>query len=260
MLTVYQKAVLGILAGGIIVLALVVSAKSSVASPSILAGGGGPLTLVTQGHQGGPVPGIVVTGEAKLNYRPDVAYLTLGAVTQAPTAAAAQASLSDHIAKVLERAKSLGIAERDIANGGYSIQPMYAYGDNQPPRITGFQASQQVVITLRDVNAVGRALDELVKDDGATTAALRFGLSAGKDPETDARTRAIEDARAKAEAMARAAGVRLAGAISITEVGSAGIYEGRDFAVPAAAPKTAVPTGDVELTIRMQVQFGIVSP
>lgn len=263
MLTLFQKAVLGMFAGGIVVLALVISAKSTFASPSVLAGGGGPLTVVTQGSQGGPVPGIVVVGEAKLNYRPDVAYLTVGAVTQAPTAAAAQASLTSHIDKVVARAKALGIPDRDIANGSYSIQPMYAYGDNQPPRITGFQASQQMVITLRDVNRVGAALDELVKEDGATTVSLSFGLSAGKDPETDARTRAIEDAKAKAEVMARAAGVRLTGAISISEVSGGGpvYYKGFDAAMPVPAPRAAaIPTGDVELTIRMQVQFGIVAP
>lgn len=261
MLTFFQKAVLGTLAGGIVVLALVVSAKSSLASPSVLAGGASPLTVVTQGSQSGPVPGIVVVGESKLNYRPDVAYLTLGAVTQAATAAAAQASLTQHIDKVIARAKALGIPDRDVANGSYSIQPMYAYGDNQPPRITGFQASQQIVVTLRDVNKVGGALDEMVKDDGATTASLSFGLSAGKDPETDARTRAIEDAKAKAEAMARAAGVRLGGAISVSQVSGGAIpeyYKGMDaVAAPRAA---AIPTGDVELTIRMQVQYAIVAP
>lgn len=260
MLTLFQKAVLSVLAGSVLVLALVISAKGSfAATPSI---GGGTVTLVNPGPQGGPPPGIVVVGEAKLDYKPDVAYLTLGAVTQAPTAQAALEDLSRHIATMLERAKGLGIADKDIAHATYAIQPQYTYAQNQPPRLSGYQANQQVVVTLRNVTTVGKAIDALVRDDSATTASVRFALASGKDPELDARTRAIADARAKAEAMAQAAGVRLGGAISITEVGSVGAqpYYGAFKGAFADAPQRTpadLPTGTVEQTIRMQVQFAI---
>ncbi len=260
MLTLFQKAVLGILAVGFVVLALVLSAKTSFASAPVL-GGSGPLAVVTQGNQGGPPPGIVVVGEAKLDYHPDVAYLTLGAVAQAQTAQAALDDLSRHVAALLQRAKALGIADKDIAHASFNLQPQYAYAPDKAPRITGYQAAQQVVIALRDVNAVGKTLDALLKDDAATTASVRFGLASGKDPELDARTRAIEDARAKAEAMAKAAGVRLGSAISISEVGSIApqpySFDRAGFAAPAAAPMPQIPTGNVEQTIRMQVQFAI---
>ncbi len=259
MLTLFHKAVLGVLAGGFIVLALVMSAKGSFASTATI--GGGPLTVVTQGNQGGPPPGIVVMGEAKLEYHPDVAYLALGAVTQAQTAQAALEDLSRHIAALLQRAKALGVADKDIAHANYSLQPQYAYAPDRAPRITGYQAAQQVVITLRDVTAVGKALDALLKDDAATTASVRFAIASGKDPELDARARAIEDARAKAEAMAKAAGVRLGSAVSISEVGSVTPqpygFDRAGFAAPVPAPMPQVPTGNVEQTVRMQVQFAI---
>ncbi|OLC55455.1 MAG: hypothetical protein AUH85_09250 [Chloroflexi bacterium 13_1_40CM_4_68_4] len=256
MFTLFQKTVLGVLAGGFVVLALVVSAKGSFASTGAI-GSGGPLTLVTQGNQGGPPPGIVVVGEAKLDYRPDVAYLTLGAVAQAPTAQAAMDDLSRHIATMLQRAQGSGIADRDVAHANYTIQPQYSYSQNQPPKLSGYQATQQVVVTLRDVSAVGKTLDALLKDDAATTASVRFSLASGKDPELDARARAIADARSKAEAMANAAGVRLGAAVSITEVAGASNYSGNERFAPAAAPMPQVPTGDVQTTIRMQVQFAI---
>ncbi len=254
-MTAFQKAVLGVLAVGLVGIALILSTKTSFAAgPGF---GGGPITLVTTG--GGPTPGIVVVGEAKLNYRPDVAYVTFGAVAQAATAEAAQTELAARLSKVLARAKALGIPDQDIANGGYSITPQYAYDRGTAPRITAYQASQQVVLTLRDVSAVGKVLDALVQGDGATTASLRFGFSAGKDPELDARARAIADARDKAEAMARAAGVRLGSAISINDASAPSPYRG-EFDVAAGKgplPSTQVPTGDVELTVRMQVQFAI---
>ena len=259
MLTTFQKAVLAVLAIGVVAIALVIAAKAPALAATPLVGSAGPLTVLTQGG-GGPTPGIVVVGEAKLSYKPDIAYLTLGAVEQAATAEAAQAQLATRLQKVFDRAKSLGISDSDIANGTYNIQPQYAYKDGNPPRITGFQAAQQVVVTLKDVKSVGKVIDVIVRDDGATTASVRFALAAGKNPELDARARAIQDARDKADAMARAAGVRLGSAISVSEVGSPS-YSGADLAfkgaVPAAAPSTQIPTGDVELTVRMQVQFGI---
>ena len=258
MLTLFQKAVLAILGIGVAAIALVLAAKPAALAATPVVGSGGSLALVTQ--PGGPAPGIVVIGEAKLSYKPDIAYLTLGAVEQAATAEAAQTQLAARLARVFERAKALGIDERDIASGGYSVQPQYVYKEGTPPRISGYQAAQQVVLTLRDVKAVGRALDAIVRDDGATTAAVRFALAAGKDPELDARTRAIQDARDKADAMARAAGVRLGAAVSVTEVGSPMVYGDFGYKVvaqPATRPPTDVPTGDVELTVRMQVQFAI---
>ena len=258
MLTTYQKAALGILAIGVFAVALVIAAKGPALAATPIVGSGGQITLVTQGNQGGPPPGIVVVGEAKLSYRPDVAYLTLGAVEQAATAAAAQTQLATRMAKLFEAAKQRGIQDRDIANGGYSITPLYAYSQDKAPRITGYQAQQQAVVTIRDVNAVGKTLDALVRDDAATTASLQFALSAGKDPMLDARARAIQDAKDKATAMANAAGVRLGAAISISEIQSSspmkyGAFDGRT----AAGAPTQVPTGDVELTVQMQVQFGI---
>ncbi|OLC55457.1 MAG: hypothetical protein AUH85_09260 [Chloroflexi bacterium 13_1_40CM_4_68_4] len=113
-------------------------------------------------------------------------------------------------------------------------------------------------MTLRDVTAVGKALDALLKDGAATTASLRFGLAPGKDPELDARQRAIADARAKAESMARAASVRLGAALSVVEVSV-------DPRAPAYFDRTtytkqvraSVPTGDVDAIMRLQVQFAI---
>ena len=260
MLTLFHKTVVLVLAIGLLVIAFVLASKTNVAAAPVIAPPPAPVTLVAPGAQA-PPPGIVATGEAKLAYHPDVAYLTLGSVSQAPSAQTAQARLSERIANLLARAKDLGIADRDIAHAAYNIQPQYTYAQNQPPRLSGYEASQQVLVTLRDVTGVGKALDELLKDDAATTPSVRFALASGRDPQLDARQRAIEDARAKAEAMARAAGVRLGAAVSVIEAGSdprAPVYVNRTTFTKNVKP--VVPTGDIDLVMRLQVQFTIVGP
>jgi len=174
------------------------------------------------------------------------------------TAADAQAQAAERVTRILDRAKQLGIADQDTKNAGYSIQPQYASGPNQAPKITGYQATQQVTLTYRKVDDAGRALDVLVQNDGATSATLQFALSDPKAAQADARAKAIADARSKAQAMADAAGVRLGAAISVSDQSASPVvFDGtRSVAAPAPA-QTQIPVSNLDIVIRVTVQFAI---
>ncbi|MEK7859947.1 MAG: SIMPL domain-containing protein, partial [Chloroflexota bacterium] len=156
--------------------------------------------------------------------------------------------------------KTLGIAEKDTKTASYRIEPQYAYDKGEAPRITGYQAVQLVTLTLRKVDDAGKALDALVRNDGATNATIRFTLEDTKPSQAEARKLAIEDARAKAEAMARTAGVRLGKVLSISDTGSSAPPSSEQrlaFAAPAPKADTQIPVGDLEVVVRVQVQFAI---
>lgn len=249
MLTTFQKAILATLAFSALLVAVAASGR-----------GGAAATLVMPPSQGGPAPGVITTGDATVKVRPDIAIITVGVTTQAGTAADAQSQAAERIARILDRAKTLGIGDQDTKNGGYSIQPQYAYGPNQAPKITGYQATQQIVLTYRHVEQAGKALDTLVQNDGATNASLQFSVSDPKAAQADARTKAIADARAKAQAMADAAGVRLGAAISVSDQSSAPLavdaYKRMD-GMPAPTAQTQIPVSDLDVVIRVTVQFAI---
>jgi len=247
-LTTFQKAVLATLAFSALLVAVAIGGR-----------GGAAATLVLPPSQGGPAPGVITTGDATVKVRPDIAIITVGVTAQAATAADAQSQAAERIARVLDRAKTLGIAEQDTKHGGYSIQPQYAYGPNQAPKITGYQASQQIVLTYRNVDQAGKALDALVQNDGATNAGLQFALSDPKGAQADARAKAIADARSKAQAMADAAGVRLGAAISVSDqsAGPAGPSGRFEVAQPAPSAPTQIPVSDLDIVIRVTVQFAI---
>lgn len=253
MLTTFQKAILGTLAAGFVLVALVISARGS-------AGSTGALTVSVPGFAAIP-PGVITTGEGLVKVRPDVAVLSLAAVAQAATAGEAQAQVADRIARVIDRAKKLGVADRDIKHAGYRIEPQYVYDKGQPPRIVGYQATQQLSVTLRKVEEAGRALDALVGNDGSTTASVRFGLDDSKPSQADARRLAVEDARSKAEAMAKAAGVSLGRAISVSDLGLSGpVTSGSFQREAAAAAPTQIPVSDLDVVVHVQVQFEIAGP
>ena len=259
MLTTFQKTLLGTIAGAAVLLSLVIAAKGATPTGSFAAGGGtSALALPIQ--NGGVVPGILTTGDATVHVKPDLAIITVGAVAQGSTAAEAQSAIASRVDQILKRAKDLGIADADTKTAGYSIQPQYATGTDKAPRIAGYQASQQITLSLHNVDATGKALDALIQGDTAgNTVSVRLTLNDPKTAQADARRQAIADAKAKATAMASAAGVSLGRAISISDIAVATPAVGRDaFQVVAApAPSTQVPTGDLDVVVRVQVQFEI---
>jgi uncharacterized protein YggE len=132
------------------------------------------------------VPGITAIGEGTVQVRPDRAIVLVGAMVRAGTAEEAQRQVAERIARVRERASRLGVATGDIKHGGYEIHPAYAHGPMEP-RSDGYQVSQQLILTLHDVERVGAALDALVATEGATTASVRFSLSDERPAEAEAR-------------------------------------------------------------------------
>ncbi|HEV8470073.1 MAG TPA: SIMPL domain-containing protein [Candidatus Limnocylindria bacterium] len=255
MLTFFQKSLLGTIGLAALLLALVLAAKAPAQATTTSSAVQVPVT-------GAVPPGIVTTGDATVRTRPDAAIVTVGAVVQGATASEAQALLSDRIGKVLERAKALAIAENDTKTVMYRIDPQYAYEQGKAPRLTGFQGNQQIALTLHGTDGVGKALDSLVQNDGATTATVSFTLLDAKATQASAREQAIQDARAKAQAMAKSAGVQLGKVISVSDVGTSPQIDAFKFAIPAPGPQgpsfaAQLPSGQLDVVVHVQVQFEI---
>jgi hypothetical protein len=256
MLTLFQKTLVGIVAFGFLLVALVVAAKAPAQATTFAPAVQVPVNAVI-------APGIVTTGDATVRVKPDGAIVSVGTVVQAPTADEAQAMLSERIAKLLERAKALAIADSDTKTVGYRIDPQYAYEQGRAPRLTGFQATQQIALTLHGTDGVGKVLDTLVQSDGANTATVAFTLLDAKAAQASAREQAIQDAVAKAQAMAKTAGVQLGKVVSVNDIGLAPTVDGRTLeaysafkmAIPAAVPQPQLPTGELQVVVRVQVQF-----
>ena len=91
---------------------------------------------------------------------------------------------------------------------------------------------------------------------------MAFALLDAKAAQASAREQAIQDARAKAQAMATTAGVQLGKVISVNDIGLTptvdGAIKGAAFtalAIPAPAPVSQLPAGDLQVVVRVQVQW-----
>ncbi|TMD39883.1 MAG: DUF541 domain-containing protein [Chloroflexi bacterium] len=200
-------------------------------------------------------PAILTSGDGTVSRKPDLAVVGAAIESTASTASAAQADLAGKAAKLIARIKALGVPDADLNTSGYWIGPVYA---PQGQTITGYRATEQLAFKWHNVDSVGKALDAVVQEGGATNLSVGFGLADPKPAQAEARSLAIADARAKATAMASAAGVRLGQVVQVSDLSSASrgpnpvSYAGAAQAVP-----TQVPVGQLDVQVTVEVDFAI---
>lgn len=214
-----------------------------------------------------PVPTILpdatlleVTAVGRVSQVPDIATIRAGVVTQNASAAAALAENATRMTRVVGALKAAGVAERDLSTSAVSLSPQYRYADNQPPVITGYQASNTVSVRFRDIARSGRVLDALVKEGANQIDGPALSLDKPEAALDTAREDAVRRARARAELYARASGLRVDRIASISETGEdAGggpppvVYRARMMA--SAADSTPVLAGETDVTVTLSVRF-----
>lgn len=192
-------------------------------------------------------------GETRI--APDQATITLGVQTQAATAAEAMAQNRARMNAVIAALKAERIAERDIQTAGLNLNAQYAYDNGKPPRLTGYQASNDVTVTVRDLAQLGAAADAVVKAGANQINGIAFGIANPRAAEDQARRAAVQTLSAKAALYAEATGLRIARLVNLSEAGGYAPPPPRPMfrmaAMADAAQTTPVQPG--ELTVRVEV-------
>lgn len=204
-----------------------------------------------------PQARIIVSGEGTVRAAPDLALLTIGATIQGATAKAASDANSRVMSAVEAALHDAGIAANDIQTASFSVQPVYASAQsNSPPRISGFAVTNQLAVTVRQIDKVGDVLDRAIAAGANDIGSVQFlhnDLSKALDP---ARTDALADARRKAALYARAAGLTL-GAVSWVVEGQANVPQPRFAAARMSAAPVPIAAGEDTLSVRITVGFDV---
>jgi uncharacterized protein YggE len=203
---------------------------------------------------------ISVTGEARVSVPPDLAEITAGVTSEAKTARDASEANNAAMGRVLLALKGAGIAEKDYQTSRLSLQPQSAPNrvSSGPIQITGYRASNNVTVRLRDVSKVAAVIDILVGAGANEIGGINFSVSEASKLLDDARTEAIADARRKAEIYAKAAGVTLGAPLSIDEGGGGPIpMQFRKMAVSQMAAPAPIAQGEETLQVSVSVSWSI---
>lgn len=200
-----------------------------------------------------PLRLISVTAEGRVEAPPDMAVITIGATTEAESAAAALSANSEQMARVLEYLRGQGIADRDLQTTGLSLSPRYdsaSYGGNAPPVVNGFIATNGVTARVRALESLGGLLDAVVAEGANTLYGVSFALQNPEPMADEARAKAVAEARRRAEIYAAAAGVTLGRIASITEPGG---FAGPMPMGASFAKEMGVPVAPGEVSVAAQV-------
>ena len=157
------------------------------------------------------IPFLQVSGTARVTVPSDRARINFAVVTEAPTAAEAASQNATRMEQVSAALRGTGTRGLDIESWGYDLQPRYARttNDNPEPRIVGYQANNNVRVTVDDVNAVGELIDAAVQAGVNQVTALQFEARNTAPARAEALRLAVESARLQAESMADAMGLTL---------------------------------------------------
>ena len=221
-----------------------------------------PKTEVTvQAPSAEQASGIAVAGTGSVTARPDVAQINLGVSVTAPTVARARADAAAAMTRVQDALKQKNVAEKDVQTQSLSISPQYDFQDRTAPRITGYQVSNQVRVTVRAIDSASEVLDAVVAAgrDAVRVNGIAFAVDQPEALLAQAREEAVKNARARAEVLAKAAGVTLGKARSISESGG-GFAPQPALAAPrtgAAEASTPINPGEQRLSVTVSIVYEI---
>lgn len=180
----------------------------------------------------------------QVEVEPDMATITAGVDTNAPTAVEALRKNSAEMQRVIDLIKALGIAPRDIQTTRVNLNAQYDYDQTSRRQIfRGYTASNQVSVKLRDIKRTGDVLDALVSAGANNIYGPTFSIEDDTAAKADARRRALTRGQAQAEEYARAAGYSGVRLLQVAETihSGPGAKMGDAIVVTAARIESAAP-------------------
>ena len=209
-----------------------------------------------------PETTLSITAEGSVNREPDIAFLNAGVQTQGETAQAAMSANATAMNGVFDALAAANVDRKDMQTSNFSLQPQYDYSNRsngQPPRLTGYQASNQLTVRVRDLDSLGQTMDALVGAGGNTFSGLRFALEDARAAKNAARDIAMKEAISRAELYAAASGYEVARIVTLSESGG---YSPQPMAMMARSAESSTPiaSGEVGYSVSVNVTFELRKP
>ena len=215
---------------------------------------------------------IVVSGIGTVMAQPDTVQMMISLNKTAETTRRAQEEVSAMVKKTLQILEGAGIESRYISTASLRFSPEYDWGGSR--RILLGQKAEQIisfsaVINNNDTsesNRVSNIIDQLIQIDGIELQQMNFTVRETGQLFIRSRELAYQKALEKAEQYASLSGMKIIRTVSITEDGASQAIPIMNRAVNnsmvtfaenqgAASGSTVLPSGEMEITSRISVEF-----
>lgn len=207
---------------------------------------------------------VSVSGIGRVRVTPDRFSFNVSVQTTSPAVEEAVNENNTKVAAVIAALKSAGAKAEEIQTSNFSIYPQQDYSQQQQgklPRVVGYQVSNSITVTKKQVADAGRLLQAAIAAGVNQTSGLSFSVSDSARGRDEGLRAAFADARAKASLLAQAAGRTLGPAMTINEIGSMTPQPPRPMGVRAMAAVVAEPvpveSGTEELMFTVSVVFSM---
>ena len=217
--------------------------------------------------------GIWVSGQGTISVAPDLARLELGVDTRAANVSEANSQAAEAMDAIVEALKARGVEDEDIQTSRFSVYPRYDHVEEEVDGVrtsrevlTGYRVRNNATVKLRDLDAIGEVIDEVVTagGDDVRINGINFTLEDPNPMMAELREMAVTDARAKAVHLAELSDVAVGRLIYISEGATGPSGRGfNDFGLEsayfasAALAAPSVSGGEVTLTLGVQAGFAI---
>ncbi len=211
---------------------------------------------------------ISVTGDGKINAKPDMAQVTVGFQETASTSREALDRVSQKINQVTKILKDNGISDKDITTSNLNVYTEYDYS-NTSRRIIGQRASETLEVKIKNLDdkatKASKIIDEVSAINNIQINGIYFDIEDKTKLFSQARELAFNKAKQKADELAKLSGVKLAKPVSISDntydvsprpyVSNVAYKSVALESAGSAAPDIA--TGEMSISINLSILWGI---
>ena len=164
---------------------------------------------------GSSIPGISVDGEAEDHVKPDLAILSLGAVDDRPTVAAAAVENARLSSNIVAAIKKFGIEAQDVRAENLELEPLFRErtdpktNDVVERTFTGYRAFTMYRVQIHNVDDAPRIARQIVESGTNSYRGLTF-MASDREMRFDAlRAKAVASALQRATLYANSASLKL---------------------------------------------------
>ncbi|MCL1043759.1 oxidative stress defense protein [Shewanella electrodiphila] len=148
-------------------------------------------------------PHLETVGTSQVKVAPDMAEISVQVSLTKDNAKEAKTAVDEAVVKFIKRLKQAGVSKQDIQSANLHIQPQYHYPSNQPKELTGYSASRQLTVSVKELAKLNDILDSALEEGINRVQNIALKSSDETQAIEQARQAAIKDAKQKAHSLAQ---------------------------------------------------------
>lgn len=198
---------------------------------------------------------IVVNGIGTIVAKPDIAYIQVGYEAKNKEALVAQNEAKAKMQNIMKLIKAQGIKDADIKTQNVSLYKTADY--NKEVKEEYYVATNSIEITVRNIDQVGKLIDEAVTGGSNQLGSVRFAVEDQDKFQLEALKLAVKNANNKAKAISDTIGVKISKPSKVTENSYNGgmVYREANLMSAKAADVTPVEVGTVNIEVNVSVEY-----